>query len=583
MNRKSRRAAAKASGNKLPAVGTAFAKADADHRAGRLRDALRGYGAVPPGRPEYVESLRRAGLIALQLAEYPLAVDNLSRALAQLPGDAGLHYNLGLAHKEFGDLQNAADSFRRAADLDPADVAAIGNLGSTYLSLGDNGAATTAFQQALVCQPNNVTVLVNLGLAQQAAGSDDDAEATFRHALALAPSHRDARMNLGAVLRRQGRLAEAIQAFTDILRDRPEDALALTNLGATLLALGQHDEAADTFLRLTAATPGDAAAHYALGNALYDLGRLHESAAAFQQALHLRPGFGEAWDNLGLAQQATGQSDEAIRAHRRAAALMPEDAACRFNLGTALQAAGQPGEARLAYEDCLQLEPANAGARYLLAALKGETPAMAPTTYVESLFDSYARWFDGHLVDGLGYRTPEALRALCDRIDDRKEPYGQVLDLGCGTGLVGKAFRDKAAHLTGVDLSMRMIDEARRKGIYDTLAVGDLVAFLKADAAAYDLVLAGDVLVYIGNLEPLFAAIAERMAPSTLLLFSVEHLADGRFQLTPSGRYAHSEPYITELAATHGFRVRAVERTDLRHDQHLAVAGLIFALCRAER
>lgn len=582
MNRKSRRAQAKASGQKAPPPGPDFAKADIDHRAGRLRDALLGYGVVPPDRTEHLEALRRGGLLALQLAEYRLAVDHFARAVAQVPGDAGLHYNLGLAYKEIGDLAKAADSFSRAATLDPTDAAAAANLGSTRLTLGDAAAAEAAFRLSLARQPGNVAVLVNLGLAQLEGGRDAEAEATFRQALSLKPTYRDARLNLGSVLRRQQRLTEAVRTFSDILAESPEDALALSNLGATLMADGRHDEAADAFLRLTAATPGDAAAHYALGNALYDLGQLQESAAAFRQALHLRPAFGEAWDNLGLALQATGRNDEAIRAHRRAGELLPEDAACRFNLGTALQAANRPEDARLAYESCLRLAPSYAGARHLLAALNGETPETAPAPYVESLFDSYARWFDSHLVDSLGYRTPTVLRDLRDRIDGSHGPYDRGLDLGCGTGLAGQAFRDTARHLTGVDLSARMIDEARRKGIYDALAVGDALAFLAADTAVYDLVLAADVLVYIGNLQPLFGALAKRMAPRALLLFSVEYLAGGTFRLGPSGRYVHSETYIAELAAAHGLHRLVAEHTELRRDQQQAVAGIVFALRRGE-
>ena len=183
-------------------------------------------------------------------------------------------------------------------------------------------------------------------------------------------------------------------------------------------------------------------------------------------------------------------------------------------------------------------------------------------------------------MDDLGYRTPWVLRQLHDRIGGGQGPGGRVLDLGCGTGLAGQAFRDVAGYLTGVDLSARMIEEARRKGVYDDLAVGELVAFLTAGTSAYDLVLAADVLVYIGNLEPLFAAVRARTATGGLLLISVERLDEGHFRLGPAGRYAHAETYIAGLAAVHGFDVLAAERTELRRDQQQAVEGLAFALRR---
>jgi predicted TPR repeat methyltransferase len=67
-----------------------------------------------------------------------------------------------------------------------------------------------------------------------------------------------------------------------------------------------------------------------------------------------------------------------------------------------------------------------------------------------------------------------------------------------------------------------------------------------------------------------------------LLLFSVERLAEGRFQLGPAGRYAHSLSYVAELAGAHGFHVLAAEQTELRRDQHQAVDGIVFALRRGD-
>ena len=65
------------------------------------------------------------------------------------------------------------------------------------------------------------------------------------------------------------------------------------------------------------------------------------------------------------------------------------------------------------------------------------------------------------------------------------EPYadrfkgGTVLDLGCGTGLMGQYLRDNAAQLIGIDLSAAMLEEARNKQIYDALVEGDIVEYCR--------------------------------------------------------------------------------------------------------
>ena len=100
-----------------------------------------------------------------------------------------------------------------------------------------------------------------------------------------------------------------------------------------------------------------------------------------------------------------------------------------------------------------------------------------------------------------------------------------MLDLGCGTGLGGAAFRPYVDWLVGVDISPAMVAKARSKGLYDRLAVLDLLHFLDVDAqsqARYHLVVAADVFVYVADLKPSFAAIAGALAPNGLLAFSVE-------------------------------------------------------------
>ena len=99
-----------------------------------------------------------------------------------------------------------------------------------------------------------------------------------------------------------------------------------------------------------------------------------------------------------------------------------------------------------------------------------------------------------------------------------------VLDLGCGTGRVGAWLRDYSHSLTGVDLSPPMLAVARRKGLYDKLYYEDIHDFLQRKAlevqqqrnlsggkdsssvslGAFDLIVAADVLPYIGEVDDLF-------------------------------------------------------------------------------
>ncbi len=97
--------------------------------------------------------------------------------------------------------------------------------------------------------------------------------------------------------------------------------------------------------------------------------------------------------------------------------------------------------------------------------------------YVRSVFDQYARKFDDAL-EALSYSAPQMLadsvEACMRGAQSGRMQFGTMLDLGCGTGLSGEAFRPVVDWMEGVDLSPGMIEQARKKNLYDKLDVGDL-------------------------------------------------------------------------------------------------------------
>ena len=160
------------------------------------------------------------------------------------------------------------------------------------------------------------------------------------------------------------------------------------------------------------------------------------------------------------------------------------------------------------------------------------------------LFDTYAEQYDKHLVKQLHYRGPQLLRAaVADLPADRAL---EVLDLGCGTGLCGVSFRDLARTLTGIDLSPGMLARARQHGVYDELLQSDIAGFLLSSSTRYDLILAADVFVYVGDLAGVFQGASRVLRPAGRFIFTVEaHEGEG-FVVRPSGRFAHSLAYLAD-------------------------------------
>ncbi len=264
--------------------------------------------------------------------------------------------------------------------------------------------------------------------------------------------------------------------------------------------------------------------------------------------------------------------------YRQTLELAPDWLPALAGLAEALVEAGAPAEAAPVLERMLALDPADAfGAALRLAAIgRAPVPEAPPEAYVRGLFDAYADRFDEALVDRLGYRVPELIEAAVARLKPEGS-LGRVLDLGCGTGLMGERLRGRASALHGIDLSPEMVARARARGIYDGLVTGDVSALMDGRAPVADLVVAADLFVYVGRLEAVFAGLAATLPEGALFVFSAERAEDGDVVLRDSLRYAHSEAYLRAVATAHFFEVAAVEPAVLRRDRGADVAGLIVS------
>jgi len=276
-------------------------------------------------------------------------------------------------------------------------------------------------------------------------------------------------------------------------------------------------------------------------------GDLAGAADLLAQAAELAPGFAAAWFTLGEVREKLSDRDGAVGAFTQARAADPQDR----------QGAG------------LQLARLGAGE---------PSPAMSEA-YVRHLFDQYAGRYDTALTEHLRYRGPAVLLDAVQQVMrglGHPPQFGDVLDLGCGTGLAGAAFRPFAGRLIGVDLSAAMIARADEKGIYDETHVAKIADFLSAaEHAHYDLVLAADVFVYVGDLAPIFADIAKILAPGGLLAFTVEtHSGDGT-KLLPTLRFAHGEIHLRQLLNAAGLAIQHLAGTSVRSEKGVPVDGLV--------
>ncbi|WP_296572426.1 methyltransferase domain-containing protein [Phreatobacter sp.] len=290
--------------------------------------------------------------------------------------------------------------------------------------------------------------------------------------------------------------------------------------------------------------------------------------------------------DYAMAAKADGDLTAAADLLVQALEIAPHWAAGWFALGEVEVARGERNAAAAAFRQALDRDPTDTlGAQLMLARLGevGAAGAMTPA-YVTALYEDYAPRFEQALREGLAYRGPEILLEAVTRAcaaSGAPLRFDSMLDLGCGTGLAGEVFAPVAGTIEGVDLSERMVEIARRKGIYGRLAVGDLALHLAAlpDASA-DLVVAADVFIYCADLAPILAEAGRVLSPDGLCAFTVEtHDGDGVI-LGAGLRYAHAAPVLRAALAAGGLRPLVFEPATTRREAGQPVPGWLVVAIR---
>ena len=134
--------------------------------------------------------------------------------------------------------------------------------------------------------------------------------------------------------------------------------------------------------------------------------------------------------------------------------------------------------------------------------------------------------------------------------------------------------------LAGVDLSPAMLEQARAKHCYDELVCSDLVEFLAARPAAFDLAVASGVFILIGDLSGLFAALHAAMAAGGRVVFTAYRGEKAEIEVRHNLHFAHHPDYLVRVAGLAGFRVESIIDCVHEYENGLPQGGLLVGLRR---
>lgn len=263
-------------------------------------------------------------------------------------------------------------------------------------------------------------------------------------------------------------------------------------------------------------------------------GKIVDAIFRLKVTLWLAPNHAPSWYLLGSCYDRLGKREKSLQALSRAITLAPNHAPTIFLIST--------------------IDP------NLLPPQK--KPQTVPKEMVIDFFEKMAPSYEEYQREN-GYAGHTLLaNAVKERIDSR-QPFYHILDLCCGTGLVGALLADSTQRLVGVDISKGMSEIAASKRrederrSYSQVLNQDIRAFLASyQGEPFDVVTASHCFNYIGELSEVFKGVSALLKQGGLFVFQAEpYKQEGFGLIAGKGRFGHSETYIQQLAGANGLEV----------------------------
>lgn len=462
----------------------------------------------------------------------------LSRALNQL---------------NHGKVDQAKALCKKCLHLRPDNFNALHLYGVLCLKQLNFGRAVEYLQRACARENplrSHAQAFNNLSIAQLSLGRLDQALDAVETAIALAGKQLAFLANRANVLELQRNWPAMEQDLREALQQDPDDEHLLTGLA---LALRQQQ-------------------------------RAEEALGLLQPVLgHASPCHELCWEGLLLIGLQQGQHALKQRSVALAYQLQRDPGHWLDQVADYLSEQHYSELALPLYQQAAKLGNTSPELKHKLASLREETTDKAPDRYVEQLYQTHAAQFERRMLGTLNYRAPWQLLELLQQLGITQ--FDEVLDLGCGSGLAGQQLNQDChiGKLTGVDLASQMLALAETKGCYDQLVCTEIGDFLGRQQAHFDLICALDVLIYQGQLEPLFELVSQRLTKQGLFAFSIELLEGNNgcdYRLRKSGRFQHSRGYIERLSNTPNWTPLQIHEVELRQESGQMLPGLLVVLRR---
>jgi predicted TPR repeat methyltransferase len=312
--------------------------------------------------------------------------------------------------------------------------------------------------------------------------------------------------------------------------------------------------------------PQNLSVHTNYANMLCKTKRTLEALEEYRQAVLIAPETPEISYNLALILKELQDYEQALSLMFNAFYKAPQHADWSINIAETLILFNKtaPEKAKIIALNWHEKMPENVVAKHIWATLNGQK-SETETEYNRLLFDTFAPTYE-ETLQKINYNVVQKIKEICAPVN------GNILDLGCGSGLLGVALKNETNEIFGVDISEKMLSLASKKNVYTKLVHSEITDFLRENTKHFDLITAADVFCYFGDLEDLL-----KLCLPQKIIFTLEiNPLIETFAIQPNGRYQHNPQYVENLLKNIGYNKISSKEITLRNEGENEVLGIIF-------
>ena len=278
--------------------------------------------------PANAEAYRYLGLALYSDGHYDAALHAFDEALAREPEaspvNADVYFDMGVVHRDQGDLRRAAIAYRHALSLRPTFWEAHCNLGVVLHDQGNLEEALVEYRTAKRLSPDEASVRNNLANTLCDKADFDGAIAEFKDLRRQVPDWDGGHNCLARAYMSKRDYPAAIRELQSAIALNPTGATEQRVLGQALLLAGRDLEAVEALRRAIALNPSSGLGHRYLGTALVNTQQLPEAEKEFREALRLEPSAQNHY-SLAACLMTLNQYEEALHELEIASRLDPNE------------------------------------------------------------------------------------------------------------------------------------------------------------------------------------------------------------------------------------------------------------------